>query len=200
MLTNEEIRNVLIAVQEHSDCDTILERLENVICEELELKGSLLIEAIIQDDADAVVNAFTGWGMEALLEKAQIIPNKSGSWLGYVGKPDDVVFKELPGEPSKTASPEPHAYNTSRNIDDYTIEYCPYCENEVAIYSKGITACPECGKPLVPCTVCDDCEISDDGCPYGCTGGAEDEFKKVTNLPISKEEIDWVFSQFWAAK
>ena len=76
--------------------------------------------------------------------------------------------------------------------EDYTIEYCPYCEQEVVIHSHGITACPICGKPLAPCSVCD---IERGGCtfpspcPYGCTGGADDEFMPITNPPMTAEEI-----------
>ena len=83
--------------------------------------------------------------------------------------------------------------------EDYTIEYCPYCEQEVAIRSHGITACPECGKPLVPCSVCcleysscysdlRGCKLPDP-CPYECTGSAEDEFKPITNPPMTEEEV-----------
>lgn len=72
--------------------------------------------------------------------------------------------------------------------EDYTIEYCPWCENEVVIHSKGITACPECGKPLAPCSVCEEC-ISP--CPYGCSGGASDEHKAVTTPPITQAEIEF---------
>lgn len=57
------------------------------------------------------------------------------------------------------------------------------------IYSKGVTACPECGKPLAPCSVCEECNY--DECPYGCTGGEEDEFKQITNKKITQAEIDW---------
>lgn len=68
----------------------------------------------------------------------------------------------------------------------YTIEYCPFCDNEVVIFSKGVTACPECGKPLAPCSMCEDCNY--EKCPYGCTGCSEDEFKEVTNPTITREE------------
>ena len=33
--------------------------------------------------------------------------------------------------------------------EDYTIEYCPYCDQEVAIRSHGITTCPSCSKRLL---------------------------------------------------
>ena len=114
------------------------------------------------------------------------------------------------GSDDKTVSPEVFSRDfeitaeielTKGNMksEDYTIEYCPYCDQEVAIRSHGITACPECGKPLASCSVCcleySGC-YSDlrgcmfpDSCPYGCTGGAEDEFKPITNSPMTAEEI-----------
>lgn len=80
-------------------------------------------------------------------------------------------------------------WDNSFNIDNYTSEYCPFCDYDVVIYARGITACPNCAKPLAPCTVCDDCNYNT--CPYGCTGGQEDEYKPVTNPTISKKEIEF---------
>lgn len=79
--------------------------------------------------------------------------------------------------------------------EDYTIEYCPFCDTDVAIHAHGITACPECGKPLAPCSVCVD-ERGDcfKPCPYGCTGGAEDEFKPITEPPMTAEEIAFAWA------
>ena len=75
------------------------------------------------------------------------------------------------------------------DAENYTIEYCPYCDQEVAIRSKGITACPKCGKPLAPCSVCYDEERHCSTCPYGCHGSAEDEFTPITNPPMTEDEI-----------
>lgn len=79
--------------------------------------------------------------------------------------------------------------NDNKNyiIEHYTIEFCPWCGYEAVIYSKGITACHFCGKPLAPCSVCETCDYAT--CPYGCTGGAEDEQKEITNPKISDLEI-----------
>lgn len=53
---------------------------------------------------------------------------------------------------------------------DYTIEYCPWCDQETAIHAIGITACPNCGKPLAPCSVCH----ADYGCcPNPCRTTAQ---------------------------
>ena len=77
------------------------------------------------------------------------------------------------------------------NPSNYTIEYCPFCDSEQVIYAKGITACPECGKPLAPCSMCEECNYAT--CPYGCTGGVEDEHKEVTNPPISRKKAQKIY-------
>lgn len=81
--------------------------------------------------------------------------------------------------------------NVNINPDDYTIEYCPWCDSEQVIYAEGVTACPTCGKPLAPCSMCEGCDFTT--CPYGCTGGPEDEFKPITNPPISEEMADEIY-------
>lgn len=78
--------------------------------------------------------------------------------------------------------------------NDYTIEYCPYCESESYIHATGITACQHCGKPLAPCSVCSDehkgCMTDPpEACPYGCHCDSSDEFKKITMPPLTKGEI-----------
>lgn len=72
--------------------------------------------------------------------------------------------------------------------ENYTIEYCPWCDTEVVIYSKGVTACPNCGKPLAPCSACEGkCQ---EPCPYGCDGTENDEHKPIDRY-ISQEEIEF---------
>lgn len=71
------------------------------------------------------------------------------------------------------------------NIEDYTIECCPFCDSEQVIFSKGVTRCPDCGKPLAPCSVCEECVTE---CPYGCDGTINDSYKEVTNRDITEEE------------
>lgn len=84
--------------------------------------------------------------------------------------------------------------------EDYTIEYCPFCDTEVAIRSHGVTACPECGKPLAPCSVCHDerggC-LKSEPCPYGCLSGgdgSEDENIPITNPPMTPEEVTFAWA------
>lgn len=78
-------------------------------------------------------------------------------------------------------------------LDRLTLEFCPYCENEVVIFAEGVTACPECGTPLAPCSVCEECKTE---CPYGCTGGLEDEFKPVTNRAVTQTETELFLSKY----
>lgn len=82
--------------------------------------------------------------------------------------------------------------------EDYTIEYCPWCNQDVTIRAHGVTACPECGKPLAPCSVCHDerggCSAVRP-CPYGCNETGEgDEYKPVTTPPMTAEEIAFAWA------
>ena len=74
------------------------------------------------------------------------------------------------------------------NINDYTIEYCPWCNSDQVIFAKGVTACPNCDKPLAPCSMCNGCDYST--CQYGCDGTENDKYKTVTNRKITQEEQD----------
>lgn len=40
-------------------------------------------------------------------------------------------------------------------LTDYTLEYCPVCDNEVVIHAYGVTRCPVCGplQRLVACAL-----------------------------------------------
>lgn len=65
------------------------------------------------------------------------------------------------------------------NKENYTVEWCPYCEQEVVIYAHVITECPECGEKLFPCSVCtQECC----NCPY--------EMGEQKALRITEEEIE----------
>ena len=74
-------------------------------------------------------------------------------------------------------------------VQDYTYEWCPNCKNDVVIYSQGITACPNCGEPLVPCSQCEDCDY--DTCPYNCAECGNHIQASINNPPITKEEEGW---------
>lgn len=72
------------------------------------------------------------------------------------------------------------------NLKDYVIEWCPNCCTEQVIYSTGITICPECGFPLLPCSLCQ--EETCATCPYGGTGGGDEaELKKKAKPPIDRK-------------
>ena len=37
-----------------------------------------------------------------------------------------------------------------------TYEYCPLCETEVELeFEFKVQICPNCGKPILPCSICD---------------------------------------------
>lgn len=74
--------------------------------------------------------------------------------------------------------------------EKYTIEYCPFCDSEQVIFAKGVTACPSCGMPLAPCSICEECTSN---CPYGCDG-VHDGNLKITNPRISKEEVSKIYA------
>lgn len=49
---------------------------------------------------------------------------------------------------------------------DYTTEWCPCCDTEVNIEPFGISFCPNCGEPILPCSMCDTDYIDCRDCPY----------------------------------
>lgn len=76
-------------------------------------------------------------------------------------------------------------------FEDYTLEECPNCESEVVIRATGISRCPHCGKPILPCTTCSSCTTP---CPYGYTGRFNERLKP-TNPPITQKEVDFYMSE-----
>ena len=175
MKTKEQIRDLLTNIQALPHFEVLAELTDDHICKELEVSTKKLVQAIIDDDIDGVIAAFTGWDAEGLLFG-------DSSPLHRFSK-DPIPPKE--GAPRHT----PPADGMWRE-EDYTWEYCAECDTEQVIYSKGVTACPNCGAPLAPCSCCEDgCNYVT--CPYGCTGGDEDYHKAVTNPPISEAEQEW---------
>ena len=100
-MTHEEICTILTAIQAHSEREEVIDRLDEAICPEIDLNVNRLLEAYLAKDVDGMINAFTGWDMVALLEKAQIIPNSSGAWMGYDWDPEDVILKVMPWEENR---------------------------------------------------------------------------------------------------
>lgn len=53
------------------------------------------------------------------------------------------------------------------DIEYGTWELCPYCEQEVYLkdpIKKVYQVCPNCGKMILPCSLCDEDEITHAGC------------------------------------
>lgn len=54
-------------------------------------------------------------------------------------------------------------------FDDYCDEYCPCCDSEVVIPSFGRSFCPNCGEPILPCSMCHNGTnyiVECENCPY----------------------------------
>lgn len=81
--------------------------------------------------------------------------------------------------------------NHPLRFEDYTLEECPNCESEVVIRATGISRCPRCGKPILPCTTCSSCTTP---CPYGYTGRFNERLKP-TNPPITQREVNFYMTE-----
>ena len=60
-----------------------------------------------------------------------------------------------------------------KELDDISFEICPECEAEVMLKGAKLKTpikCPSCGKYIMPCNLCYDCDC---GCDCGC-GGCDD--------------------------
>lgn len=62
-------------ILEHRNAESITERVEQVVCEELDLNVVEFLSAYRDGDPDAMVCALTGWNLETLLVKAKVIPD-----------------------------------------------------------------------------------------------------------------------------
>ena len=49
-------------------------------------------------------------------------------------------------------------------IPEFITEQCPYCEQQVEIASIGMTKCSNCGKWLIPCSLCNCDEVDCSSC------------------------------------
>lgn len=81
--------------------------------------------------------------------------------------------------------PQPFAF------EDYTLEECQFCETEVVIRSTGVSVCPKCKRPILPCTKCSSCTSP---CPYDHTGRFGLRLRP-TNPPITKEETEFYLKE-----
>lgn len=62
-------------ILDHRNAESITERVEQVVCEELELNVNDFLSAYQDGDPDAMVCALTGWNLETLMAKAKVIPD-----------------------------------------------------------------------------------------------------------------------------
>lgn len=177
MLTKKQINKLLDMVLSHHDREAFIERLEDHLLNEIELDGHRLIQAFIEGDVDNIILALTGWTMESLMKKAQIIPDSEHCFYSTMEQQyQDIAIREFPWEKKY-----------QWKLKDYTHEYCPNCDNEVVIYSDKTTLCPKCGKPLLPCSMCESCDPAN--CPYETADNTPTQA-----VEISKAEVEWYWS------
>lgn len=62
-------------IHDHRQSDIIMDRIQDVIFEELDIKSSDLLKAYKDGDADAMFCAITGWDFESIMAKAKVIPD-----------------------------------------------------------------------------------------------------------------------------
>ena len=73
----------------------------------------------------------------------------------------------------------------------FTVEWCPCCNFETIIWSRGISRCQFCGSPIVPCSAChysngDGCY---EKCPYSC---GEVSYSSEQDITMPKIEFETV--------
>lgn len=62
-------------ILDHRYAESITERVEQVVCEELEMNVVDFLSAYRDGDPDAMICALTGWNLETLMAKAKVIPD-----------------------------------------------------------------------------------------------------------------------------
>ena len=62
-------------IRDHFTCSSIEDRIQDAVCQELDLDISNFLDAYLDNDADAMVCAITGWDLESLMAKAKVIPD-----------------------------------------------------------------------------------------------------------------------------
>lgn len=113
---------------------------------------------------------------------------------GGVGHDDLGCFDESDKQPGATS---PIDVTNMRGMprqfafEDYTLEECQFCETDVVIRSTGVSTCPKCGRPILPCTKCSSCTSP---CPYDYTGHFGQR-QRPTNPLITKEETEFYLKE-----
>lgn len=45
-------------------------------------------------------------------------------------------------------------------------EFCPHCQQDVELKEEfKVQVCPNCGKPILPCAMCDNDKVKCSECP-----------------------------------
>lgn len=69
-------------------------------------------------------------------------------------------------------------------IEDFVYEVCPICEQEVQLENPKLKTpqkCPHCGKYIMPCALCEDCDNSCNWFNLNRNTGEFDLFKEKKN-------------------
>ena len=79
--------------RDHFNCGLIEDRIQDAICQELELDISSFLDAYLDNDADAMACAITGWDLESIFAKAKVIPDIKNNFYSDGEVPSgDITF------------------------------------------------------------------------------------------------------------
>lgn len=79
-------------IQNHGNGDEILYELEDVLNTEISVHITTFLDAYVRRDVDAMVEAITGWDLEALFVRANIIPDAKGFFPSRDVRMDEIAF------------------------------------------------------------------------------------------------------------
>lgn len=82
-------------------------------------------------------------------------------------------------------------FNNDYYLEDYIVETCGGCDEDVVIYSEGVTYCPQCGKINSPCNACENSDCNN--CEFIDSAGNVQPGVDIRE--ISKKEIVWYVNQ-----
>lgn len=132
------------------------------------------VDAIMGGDEKALVGAIKENGFE--LNGNSYIPSPNGDG-------EDVDFDIKPYPLLKGHANEKEYTKTN--------EVCPYCGAEVELDAElKVQTCPECGKRIVPCSVCTACESKEPYCAHCC-------LERKANEENTAKEKKRVFRFYW---
>lgn len=109
-LSGEEIICLLKYVSEadQSTRNEMCDRMEKIMCTEWDLQFSDMVDAVIRNDVFGVITSITGWSLQSLMEKANIIPDcRNGDFTHQTEEnlqETPILFPEIPVDAMATNS------------------------------------------------------------------------------------------------